>query len=193
MLPRHLLVLPAALMVVGLLGAPAQADPYVGTVTTSCNVDLDASADDRRLSAVVDVTAAGAAPAPGVLVAVFSGPGGVMSTRSVDYEGGRVVLDGPKAKDKGRYLAQVSFAPRTGTVFTKCRDDDGVDVGVSGTGDGEDPDETDTGTDPQAGQADNGDGVLPDTGGQARWVPLAGAGLVLLGAVVLFTRRRRSH
>lgn len=200
MLPRHLLAMPVALLVSGLAVAPASADPYVGTITTSCTVDLDASAADRRLSAVVDVNGSGTAPVRGVLVAVFSGPDGVMRRERVDYDGGRVVLGGPKATRKGRYLAEVSFAPRAGTVFTACEDDDGLDVGISDDGTGtDDPDGTDgtgdngdNGSSPQGGQAID-DGVLPDTGGAPLWVLPVGAGLLALGAgLVLRGRRTRA-
>ena len=93
MLPRHLLAMPVALLVSGLAVAPASADPYVGTITTSCTVDLDASAADRRLSAVVDVNGSGTAPVRGVLVAVFSGPDGVMRRERVDYDGVEQTID----------------------------------------------------------------------------------------------------
>ena len=51
MLPRRLVALAALLGagVVGLPGAAQGADPYPGTVTTSCTVDLDASAQDLSL------------------------------------------------------------------------------------------------------------------------------------------------
>lgn len=202
LLPPHLLL--AALVgasVIGVPAAAAAADPYPGTVGTSCTVDLDASAADRRLSAVIDVAASGNAPVRGTLVAVFGGPGGTtMATKRVDYEGGRVVVAGPKAVDKGRYLATVGFEPRTGSVYTSCADEDGVDVGVGGIDDGDDDgngtngngNNNGNGADPQGGQSAGNDGVLPDTGGQPAWMPIAGAGLVLLGLAMLLLRRRRA-
>lgn len=193
LLPRHALLsaVPAALLAaVGVPATAAAADPYPGTVATSCTVDLDASADDRRLSAAIDVAASGNAPVRGTLIAVFSGPGGVeLAAKSVDYSGGRVVVDGPKATDRGRYLASVGFQPRSGSVYTSCEDEDGVDVGVGGIDDTDD-DQSD-GPAPQGGVSSDDDGVLPDTGGQPMWLPVAGAGLVLFGALLL-TRRRRT-
>lgn len=195
MLPRRFVALFALLCagVIGVPGAASAADPYPGTVTTSCTVDLDASADDRRLSAAIDVLASGNAPVRGTLVAVFAGPGGAeLATRRVDYSGGRVVVAGPKVSDKGRYLAEVGFQPRSGSVYTSCEDQDGVDVGVGGIDDGDGGDDDADPPPAQGGVSGDGDGVLPDTGGQPMWVPLAGAALVLLGAALMLTRRRRT-
>jgi len=173
--------------------APANADSYGNTVSTTCIVRVTAT-PGKALSARIVVQGNSTDPVKGtVTVQAFHASRQVWS-RSVAYSGTAVTFGGPTLP-AGSYRAVGAFKPTAGGVYsgTRCTDSfrtRGVAAehtgpgGHNGAGTGVGP----NGADPSALAASG----LPNTGGPAEWWLFLGIGLLLAGAASVVAGRRRA-
>ena len=176
-----------ALVPVGLVGGPAQADDtYVPSVPTSCTIDApNVVKVGQRVRLVIEVSSNTGGPITGSVDLAISTAGspraaraarqakGVVWTRTVRYEGSPVRVLGPKLP-RGSYGVDMAFTPDGGELVG-CRDSAAFRVGASG----------------DAGDGDNGSGGLPNTGGPHLYLLVLGLSLVGGGGVLVSEARRR--
>lgn len=200
------------------LGAAASAEPYVGSVQSRCTLRVLATgADDQAVR--LQVRTAGSAPVRGTVTATFERQGRTIGTVSRAYDGTPLRVRVPASSGPGRTVVRMRFVPESNSTVRSCSasaairttgggpgGDPGPDQGVGSGGDGRDDgdgrdgdvlgEQASLGGTPGAGAvsggSDGSDGLLPDTGGPARW--LLGLGLLLVvggAAVTLLSRRGR--
>ena len=175
---------------VSLAGAPAQADddPYTAGIRTSCTVTVPAvvkrgTAPTIRVNVRPNGPAKGARPEGKIQVSI-SKAGSRIFTKTVDYHGTAVRVQGPTLNQLGRYRVTTHFKTADGSVFKSCSGSAAFDIRA-----GQAPDNTGPG--PNGANTTPG-GLLPNTGGpDIRWLLL---GLTLLGTglgLVVAARQRR--
>ena len=182
-------------MVTPALMAPAQAaddDPYTAGVRTSCHIAAPAVVSVGRAPRIrIDVRPNGPSAAAGtradrptgsVTVSIRKGGVGIFS-RTVDYNGSPVTIQGPALNEPGPYQVHGTFRAADGSVFKSCQSDTSFQLAANNDG-------PDNGPGPNPGVSNPG-GVLPDTGGpNVVWL-LLGLTLVGGGGGLVFAAKRR--
>jgi LPXTG-motif cell wall-anchored protein len=191
------LVMASFVVAPGLL-APAQAaDDYTAGVRTSCHIDVPAIVrvnHSPRVTITVRPNApAGAAstravrraaqPTGTVELSIIKGGTSIFS-RTVDYNGRPVTIQGPVIRQPGHYVVRARFRTADGTEFKSCHNNDAFDVRA-----GQGP--NDDGPGPNPGNQ-NPDGLLPDTGGPDLFWLLLGLALVGSGGGLVLAAKRRT-
>lgn len=165
--------------------APSQADDNYGAeIPTSCHVGAPRIEVGQRVRVTIEVSSNGNVPEVGSVRLTISTAAarkaarvaarGVVWTKTVRYAGTPLEVVGPKLP-RGRYTVAMAFTPDGGELVG-CRNSAAFRVGAGGDVGGEDD--------------DNGNGVLPNTGGPHLWLLLAGLTLVLGGSGLVGGSRR---
>lgn len=97
------------------------AEPYPGTVeTTPKSGGPDRVKKGKRPKTHVNVKTSGNAKPEGRLRVTYTRKaGGFKRTKTMPYEGGRVVFRGPKLKKPGKYFIKVTFLPAKDSVYKR--------------------------------------------------------------------------
>ncbi|HET9421613.1 MAG TPA: LPXTG cell wall anchor domain-containing protein [Nocardioides sp.] len=184
-------------MVTPALIAPAQAadDDYTAGVRTSCNLTVPAVVSVGRAPRIrihvqpnAPAEAAGTRaaaradrPTGSVTVSIRKGGVGIFS-KTVDYNGSPVTIQGPVLTQPGRYQVHGTFRTADGSVFKSCQSDTSFELATNNDG----PDVPG----PNPGVQNPG-GLLPDTGGpNVVWL-LLGLTLVGGGGGLVFAAKKR--
>jgi len=106
-------------------GTAAQADPYPGTVATTTTAVSAAKVKRNRTANVcgkVTVTSGTGTPVGTLTITVTRKSGGFSQSDSFNYAGGTVCLRTKKLKKLGKYVGEVAFTAKAGTVFKSSSD-----------------------------------------------------------------------
>jgi hypothetical protein len=177
----------AGLLGLGMTAGPAHAadDPYVASVATHCDTgSVQAIKRGNSFVTHVEIRANGNREPRGEVKLTYTRVGGGFSASdTARYPGHAIDVAGPVLTKLGRYKVSSEFTPNDGSRFRGCTASFtlGVRNGVGPNDGGDDP-----GTKP-----DDGNGILPGTGGpDLMWLLLA-LSLVGSGAGVVYVDRRR--
>lgn len=167
--------------------ASAQApDPYSPAVDTRCSVSVPTSVrPGARVVARARVQANSPSDPTGAVTLTVRNHGSVVWSRTVDYPGHPIRVDGPVLGTEGSYRVTAAFRAEDPRMFRRCAD--AAEFAVDAVGGEQDPDR-----DPEQGPGgDSLGGILPDTGGPDLLWLLLGLALVGGGAgAVVYSRRR---
>jgi len=105
-------------------GSAIAACPYTGCVSTNTVVFGDTSLErgDRPVSHVKVKTDGNATPKGSIKMIYDRVKGGFHRTKTVDYNGGKIQVVGPRLKKLGRYIVTAKFIPNEGSVFGRSSD-----------------------------------------------------------------------
>jgi LPXTG-motif cell wall-anchored protein len=187
---KLLLTALAGLLGLGLTAAPAHAakkDPYVASVATHCAADsVRAVKRGNTFATHVEIQANGNRSPKGTVELSYTRlAGGFRATKSAHYPGHAIDVKSPALTKVGKYRIKTSFTPTNGSRFRACSSSYTVNV-QAGLGPSHD------GNPPGVGPNDDGNGILPNTGGpDLLWLLLALALLAGGAALVYVDRRRR--
>ncbi|WP_372735231.1 hypothetical protein [Nocardioides sp.] len=100
-------------------------DPYPGSIATNCRVKVDRNsgkAKKTRVLAQVEVPSSKVKPKGKFIIKVTKkGKGVVFKKTLTNYRGKLVKYTPPKAnKGKGKYVGNVRFIAKSGSVFKNC-------------------------------------------------------------------------
>lgn len=178
-----LLIVLAASLVAGPVHA-AEDDPYSPAVDTSCNVRVPATVKPgHRVVATARVRANSPTRPTGRVSLTVRKGATVIWSRSVDYPGHAIRVNGPILGVEGSYRITAAFRADDPRMFRRCSAE--AEFAVDTAGDDTDDDN------PNGPSGQNPGGILPNTGGpDLMWLLL---GLALVGGgtgAVVYARRR---